>query len=397
MRSRSRRQKACPPGMYGQTDYSIGNIITKKEYDTYQAAKTDHPSAVPATGQASFYPAYIVTVDNLETTKGSGANAVPQRLHKGAALAKEDYTEAQWETIKGSVDVAYVVTTTVQLSKTEFMYRNSYLTASEISALKTAYPSSAIEIDKAVQAAYYCTEAGKYGGNYYETGHNYRALAAYSAMSKSDRDNFTFNYDALDLLIDKDYKNGEGVKYQYDSAAETLSGAQANSAHYSLQTSIDYTATYIGESSTTLPSNISVKRNGSTVSTNTLQKNDELTNTVFESLPNEQYHYAPIVVDKTDNTYYVVKETIVLGDTPYAAGQVITKDTYDGLSAGDKEKVASLTFTSTGTYYYCREKYRIDATTGKAVKAPKPKTIPPTIAPPTPPTPTPTLVPLYLI
>ena len=338
-------------GMFGQNDYKVGSVISNDEYTTYGTAYaklTDVQKAALGT-QATFKPAYIVTVDLLETTN---KNNVDQRLHKGATLAKEDYTDAQWVSISGSVDEAYVVTSTVQLSKTEYIYRNSYLTASEISTLKTTYPASVAEIDKVIEKAYYCTEAGKYGGNYYEDGNNYRALAAFSAMSPEDREKFNFNYDALDLLIDPNYSRAEGVKYQYDGKNYTTAeDAKQNKATYSLPTSIDYTATYRGDESLTYTDDKGVSK--------TASNGTQLTRTEYESLPNEKYHWAPITVGNTSDTYYVVKKTIVLGDTPYAAGQVITQDTYNGLSGSDKERVAALTFTSTGTYYYCREKYTI--------------------------------------
>jgi hypothetical protein len=347
-------------GMYGQNDYKVGSIIPEVEYTTYNtayASLTTEQKAALGT-QATFNDAYIVTAEILQTTNKSGTE---QRLHKGATLAKEDYTDEQWASMSGSVAAAYVVTTTVQLSKTDFIYRNTYLTASEITTIKSGVSAEIqAEIDKAVSPAYYCTTAGKYGGNYYETGKNYRALAAYSSMSETDRANFTFNYDALDLLIDPNYSRDpetgnvihlQGQKYQYDSAAGTEDAARANPATYSLQTPIDYTATYKGSTKLEYKAD-----NGSNTDTDTRA---ELTRTEYERLPNEQYYWAPITVGNTDDTYYVVTQTIVLGDTPYAAGQVITKDTYDGLSGDDKLKVASLKFNSTGIYYYCREKYTI--------------------------------------
>ena len=338
-------------GLYGQNDYHIGNIIDKDVYDTYQNVVTNHSSVIPS-GQATFKPAYIVTADLLETTKGSGDDAVAQRLHKGATLAKEDYTPANWTAMSGSVDEAFVVTKTIQLSKTEFIYRGTYMSEAEKESLASTYTSLATEINKSVVPAYYCTSAGKYGGNYYETGKNYRALAAFTSMSESDRNKFTFNYDALDLLIDPTYSRAEGVKYQYDSSAATLEGAQANKAKYSLATPIDYSATYKGETPITYRAD-----NGTDVNTSA---RNELTRTEYERLPNEQYYWAPITVatGKTGD-YYVVKETIVLGDTPYAAGQVISSDTYSGLGDTDKQKVAKLNFTDPGTYYYCREAYEI--------------------------------------
>ena len=135
----------------------------------------------------------------------------------------------------------------------------------------------------------------------------------------------------------------------------TKDGANANPAHYSLATSIDYQATYKGNVSFTYIDDNNQQQDIKTDGTSVLSRDE------YERLPNEQYYWAPIKVS-TPGTYYVAKETIILGDTPYAAGQVITSDTYSGLSVTDKEKVATLTFTSGGenvTYYYCREKYTI--------------------------------------
>ena len=337
-------------GMFGQTDYEKGSIISKEEYDTYQTAVTEHSSAIPA-DQATFHEAYMVTAELLETTNKSGTEL---RLHKGATLAKEDFDASAWSSISGSVAAAYVATNTVQLSKTEYIYRNTYLSASEIEDLKAKYPDAIdTEIDKAMQKAYYCTEAGKYGGNYYQAGHNYRALSAFTAMSPEDREHFTFNYDALDLLIDSDYSGAEGQKYQYDSSEATYEAADANPAQYSLPTSIDYTATYLGTETFDYEDDEgntqTIKNDGTSV----------LSREEFERLPNEQYYWAPIKVSDTNKPCYVVKETIILGDTPYAAGQVITSDTYNGLNASDREKVVTLNFTTTGDYYYCREEYTI--------------------------------------
>jgi len=333
-------------GMFGQNDYKVASIISKEDYDTYQAVATNHSSAIPA-GQATFVPAYMVTAEVLET---KNKDDIDQRFHKGATLAKEEYTAAQWSAITGSVASAYVATKTVQLSKTEFIYRNTYLTETQKNAYETAYPALAEAIESAVQPAYYCLTAGKYGGNYYQKDHNYRALSAFTAMTQNDRSNFNYNYDALDLLIDPDYSRAEGVKYQYDSSSATKDGANANLAHYSLPTSIDYTATYKGTGSLTYTADDQTQK--------TATEGTELSRTEYERLPNEQYYWAPIKVS-TPGTYYVAKETIILGDTPYAAGQVITSDTYSGLSVTDKAKVATLTFPSTGDYYYCRESYPI--------------------------------------
>ncbi len=349
--------------MYGQNDYKVGSIISEDEYTTYGTAyaKLDDAQKAALGTQATFHKAYIVTVNELETTKGSGVDAVSLRLHKGATLAEEDYTASEWSSMRSSVDEAYVVTSTVQLSKTEFVYRDTYMSKADWTTLYNRYKDGtdaekkiAEEIKNSIVPAYYCTVAGKYGGNYYEAGKNYRALAAFTAMSPEDREKFTFNYDALDLLIDPTYGRAEAQKYQYDGKDYTTpANVEQNKATYSLPSSIDYTATYKGDAS------LSYKKDNGDEATAT--NGTELTRTEFESLPNEQFYWAPITVSNTDDTYYVVKETIVLGDTPYAAGQVITKDTYDGLNGSDKAKVATLEFSNTGLYYYCRKGYTINA------------------------------------
>ena len=377
-------------GLFGQNDYSVGSIIPKDIYDTYQDVVTNHSDAIPPTTdpedplyQASFYPAYIVTDDLLEVQNKNGTE---QRFYKGATLAEQDYSSSTWSGLYNpnnpavsSVAPAFVATSTIQISPTEYIYRGSYMTAAEKAAYKAAATDDentelANLIEQLVVPAYYCTDAGKYGGNYYEAGHNYRGLAAFSSMSETDRANFTFNYDALDLLIDPTYSKSEGVKYQYDSAAGTPAGAEANPAHYSLATSIDYSATYKGTGSLNYIADEDADANGNLIEgegheLSTATNGTILTRTEYERLPNEQYYYAPITVDDASKTYYVVKKTLVLGDTPYAAGQVISKDTYDGLSGdlsstdpkdhGDKAYVDVLTFSSTGTYYYCREGYTI--------------------------------------
>lgn len=359
-------------GMYGQNDYAIGSIISNEEYTTYGTAyaKLSDAEKVALGKQASFYPAFIVTDEVLEATNNSGTE---QRFYKGATLAAQDYIvynpdgsikdQSKWTAMSGSVAEALVVTSTIQLSPTEYIYRGSYMTAAEKTTLYDKYKNGtdaekkiAEEINENIVKAYYCTDTGKYGGNYYETGHNYRGLAAFSSMSETDRAHFTFNYDALDLLIDPTYSRAEGVKYQYDGKDYTTAEQvkAGNKATYSLATPIDYSATYKGSVSFNYIDDNYVEQAIKTDGTSVLSR------TEYERLPNEQYYYAPITVSNTSDTYYVVKETIVLGDTPYAAGQVISYETYSGFSDDDKLKVDELTFSATGTYYYCREGYTIN-------------------------------------
>ena len=367
--------------LLGQRSYSVSNLISKDVYTSYEGLdangdndkddegdikgiKDIHPEAIPA-GQASFAPAYIVTAEILETTKGGTS----QRLYKDATLAKTGYTEDEWLAISGSIVPAFICNSSIKLNATDYIYINTCMTEAQKNKYLADYASDAsikAAINEHVVPAYYCTSEGLYGGNYYEQGKNYRGLEAWSSMSEADHQKFTFNYDALDLLIDPTfcYGKADGQQYQYDGKGFTTEAqAQTNKAGYSITQPVDYTATYNGD--TALP--YITDGNASA----TANKNDELSRTEYERLLNEQRHYSPIVV-KDAGTYYVVKTGFIRGDSPYAVGQTISGDEYENLSSDEQNYIETLTFTEAqkdNTYYYCREGYTIAATTagGKSV------------------------------
>jgi hypothetical protein len=335
-------------GVLGQREYKVSNLIAKEIYDTYQTMKSNHTEAVAALGeQAEFEGAYIVT---SEYTSGD------VHLNVGSSVSA-----TQAASMTGYVKPAYICTGTIQLSKTEYIYVGNRMTAAEKEAYKTAYPSLASIIESDIVPAYYCTNDGLYGGNYYEANKNYRGLEVWSSMSKADREQFEFNYDAFDVLIDPNYSKSpiyeEGKKYQYDSAAGTKLAAEANPAGYSLEKPVDYRATYNGSETS--------EHNGIT-----LEKNKEYSRTEYESLPNEKRHYTTIDVKEAGNVY-VVNTPFQVGSTLYAVGTVISENTYNSLGDSDRAFVTTLTFTNEQKgqkYYYCRESYKVgENTEGVAV------------------------------
>ena len=311
--------KPTTNGLYGQRDYKVSDIISKETYDTYQAAKRDHSDVIPSTGQAKFEPAYLVT-SYVETTKKDGTE---QRLQEGAKVAQSDYTDAAWAAMASSRDEAYVCTSSITLSKTSLIYNGQLMTKAERAALLADTELSATikeDITKYVVPAYYCSTAGMYGGDYYDNTKNYRALTAWSSMSETDRANFTYNYDALDLLVDPTYGGTEGQKYQYDGY-NSYSDANKDKMIYSLEKPVDYTAVYHGT-------------------------NDS--------------DYGLVGVSAAGD-YYVVKEFFIIGETPYPVGTVISSGTYASLTDDTKEnKIQTITFGTDAvgnTFYYCRENW----------------------------------------
>ena len=334
--------KPTANGLYGQRDYKVTDIISKETYDTYQTAKTAHPEVIPATGQADFEPAFLIT-SYVETTKKDGTE---QRLQEGAKVAESEYSPAAWTAMASNRDEAYVCTSSITLSKTSLIYNGQLMTEAERDALLADETLSAAikeEITKYVVPAYYCSTPGMYGGDYYDNTKNYRALTAWSSMSNTDRANFKYNYDALDLLVDPTYGGAEGQKYQYDGY-DSYSEGNKDKMIYSLEKPVDYTAVYHGTADPTYG----------------LVDGKEYSRTDYEALPNEQRHYAPIGVSAAGD-YYVVKDFFIVGETPYPVGTVISSNTYASLNDETKAaKIQTIPFTADDagkTFYYCRENW----------------------------------------
>jgi len=393
----------------GQSDYKVGDLIAKNIEDSYKAIASNN---LPE-NQATFQQAYMIT---QEVTIKDGTE--DRHLNPGATISEGQKTANSTVLNASNCDEAYICTKTIQISKTDLIYRDtkmskskmktdyitplykqikdvstalSGLTDTELDALKTVddfntllsglsdtdkntaksklKPLLALKNEYAdyLVPAYYCTAEGKYGGNFYESGKNYRGLEAWSSMSKADRDMFNYNYDALDLLIDKEYGGVEGQKYQYDGYGfDSRTDAKTNNATYSLETALDYTATYIGAESLTYTTDDNTQK------TVTGETKPELTRTEYERLPNEQRHYVAIHVQNghqvktndvvTSYDVYVVNHSFQIGNTPYAVGATIDKDTYDGMSEDSQKHVTILTFPASEvekTYYYCRESYEV--------------------------------------
>ena len=358
-------------GLLGQREYKESDVISETVHTTYQEAKTTMTNkgiAIPE-GQASFESAYVIT-NEVNVTVGTSS----RHLNPGAVISATERTN--YGLTDGNSSPAFICTRTIQLDATDYIYQGSKMSLAEkndyisgvTKGIKDILPAAenvtkisdltpeqlaglsadqkrtltqllAVreDIKSDIVPAYYCTSAGLYGGNYYQGNTNYRGLEAWSSMSETDRQQFTFNYDAFDLLIDPEYGGTVGKKYQYDGAT-TKEGAEQNKAGYSIDRPVDYTATYNGSDDELVPGK-------------------EYTRQEYEALPNEKRHYSGIVVNDKDATYYVVNTSFQIGNTPYAVGSTISSSVYSSLGSTDQSYITKLQFNETGTYYYCREPY----------------------------------------
>ena len=322
-------------GVYGQRQYDKGTIIPGEVYDTYEGLGEHKPTS---SDQATVEAAWVVT-EEINYEEGD----THIHLYPGVGVSQSTY-DTYPSSVKAKMNQAFVCTNTLELSATEFVYYGDLVTADSIATLKSNYPALADEIDTYFDEAYYCQESGMYGGNWYEAGHNYRALEAWCSMSEEDRQKFTFNYDAFDVLIDPTYSHP--VTY-YDSE----NGA-AGEILYSKKQPVDYTATYNGDLDLTY-----TNKAGSTVS---IERYKELTRDEYEQIPNEQYHYSALLTETDGETVYVVNTGFMRGDSFYSVGTTVSREFYEDLDASSRNYVSTITFPTAGEYYFCREAYEVN-------------------------------------
>ena len=344
-------------GVYGQKYYNAGDIIDKTTHDDYENMGANKPSDTAEKKQAKMAEAWVTTTDVKFTDGDQTYNFI-----KGTALCKEDYSAAAWATLAGKIETARVCTgtlefdganaknsmlygevvTTERYNEVVDIYRNTFKVSE--SAAKTA-------VDQQLSKAYICYQDGYYGGDYFEAGQKYTALKGWSSLTNEDREHFTFNYDALNLLVDPLY-SGDTKLYDNNKEPFTYSSVQP----------IDYHAIYIGDETMSYVDNAGASKS--------VSPNQTITREQFEAIPNEQYHYSPVKVDNT--VVYVVKVSFARGDTPYTVGQTITSETFSYLTEDQKSHIDVIEFDRSdinNTYYYCREDYHIsNDVNGHAVK-----------------------------
>lgn len=337
-------------GIYGQRDYGRGDIITDDVYQTYQNLVTRHPTLVPSDEVAAqFEPAYVMTEDWSYELDGT-----IRYFNKGLVMPKSEYTS---NGIGAKAGPALFCTETWKLSAPnmldEYVFYGTSMTEQEIRALAAPYNLTEQQITSALETyfspAYYCSKAGKYGGDYYEQGNNYMAKTAWSGMNPEDRQYFKFNYDAFDVLIDPTFSGSTNL---YDGVDVTQLGT------YSSPQPIDYTAKCMKDEGVTY------KDAGN--NQHTVAKNTVLSRAEYEALPNEQYHYAPFAVSAEAPTAYIVKSLFTLGNKTYAIGNSISANAYTDLSEDNKQKIDIISGLNAGKYYYCRDSYTLGVNGGES-------------------------------
>ena len=327
------------PGLYGQRNYSIGEVISKEVYDDYD--KTVSKMSPKPDGQAEVEPAYVALADFGNTQAG---NAIGKTAYD--ALAD-----------KSKFAPAMVCINSIQVGEEEYILMGELVSANsnDLNALAQKYktynnskPNTDQVSDEEALAyvmsnlsdAYYVKTGGLYGGQYYDTTKNYSAIKSWSTLT-GDRSKFDFNYDALDVLVDKDY-HGEGSIATYYKTP------------YSDIKPVEYDAYYNGAGTLTYYDNDNTEH--------TISTGGSISREAYEKVRNDQLHYTRLSVDAGNDTqtFYIVKETMIANGTPYAQGQDISEKDYNALSDANKAKVEEVVISkeeSASVKYYCYEDY----------------------------------------
>ncbi len=320
-------------GVYGQRNYSVGEIITSDVVTEYNkiAEKPD--------GQAVVELAYVAKEAVTYTY-----DSVEKSVNKGTAIPKTEYDALPLAT-QEKFGAAKMCVSTLRLNEETYMVYGDLLTESDITTLTTAFPDMATEIGNSLTEAYVCKTAGLYGGKSYSSGEKYSALEGWASLTSADRakNEFRFNYDAFDVLIDKTYpgKSAYGDPYNQEQHVEYV-------AIYKGTEVLD--ASYVDPGLSNITTDKQLKR---------LQ---------YEALRNEKANYTPIVVPAnivgSEDIHIVTnddKGPVSLGSMVYTKGQIIPTSTYIQLSDADKAKVSTVTVSNSTpeavTYYYCHTGY----------------------------------------
>ena len=230
-------------GVYGTHNYTVGEIITKATVDAY-----------PTGFENKVKPAYVAVNKVTYTSGGNTATA-----NEGSAISETVFNGiSNDDPGKANFEPAYVCISTVKLAEGVYLGKGDLKSSNQIAALKDQYAikiqrdgdkeitvpdqDKRNEIDAAMKEAYICVEGGQFGGQQFYNSQNYDVIDAWCALSKTDRTTggFTFNQDALDLLVDQDYVTvHSNTDIQYPEETRTQ---EAYGSTYSSQVPIEYDA-----------------------------------------------------------------------------------------------------------------------------------------------------------
>ena len=328
-------------GTYGQRDYIAGDIIDKEIYDLHTTLINDLNAAgmTLPNGQATFDLAYVAKEDAHVWTMSAGNNLIDMFVTPGNVISATDYNREQNAAIRSSFELGYVCTSSLIDNDPQILY-GDVIPVSQYSALNA-------DLKDCFLPAYYCTLSGKFGGKLYIAGRNYAALD-WNSLNETDRAQFEFNKDALDLIAQNYAPIEDGG---YDPAVDP--------GRYSEDEPMNYSAVYRGNTPIDVSGIVDINGN---VITQIIQ-GTVLDDENFEQLPNERKNYSHVIISSNDvdndSAIYIVNETFRIGDKFYNRGRVLRPTEYSGIPTNHQSTTyfSEYHFSEAGDYYICKESY----------------------------------------
>jgi len=320
-------------GVYGKRQYKIGDVVTE---DTYKNA---------AEGKDNMERAYVAKETVSYTYNGQAKTVNP-----GTPISWTEYN-ALSNTLKASFAEAWFCKATVKLNSENYLLYGELRYEAEITQLKQTYSSLSGDIDAALTPAYICIANGEYGGQQFDTGKNYTALETWCSLSSTDRQKFNYNFDALDLLTNKEYLT---VNTNVTSSPTSAVTAAAFHAPYTDEVPVEYQAVFVGGTGMTSLT-LTTAENGldKTLSTTDAMDNRTIDRTVYETIRNDKRHYTNVKTTTPGEHVYIAKNNFVYLGIPYGKGQLIDSDVY----THNTSDVEDVTIDTPGEWYYCFEAY----------------------------------------
>ncbi len=317
-------------GVYGKRTYKAGEVVTKAVHDN------------AGVGQDNMEEAYVATESVTYTY-----NNTTKTVNSGTAISNTEHEALKNTSAYNSFAAAWFCTYSLKLTNENYLLYGELKTADEIAAMKAIEGKLVTndEIDAALTPAYICTQDGEYGGQRFETGKNYSAIQAWSSLPVADREKFSYNYDALDLLVKSSYLT---VDPDITTSPTHESTVGAFHAPYTDQMDVEYQAVYTDETTRTIKYN-----DGTSKSFTKDTQGATIMNTEFETIRNDKRHYTYIETKNNGDDVYIANKNFIYLGTPYGCGQVVDADTYNA----NENDVDLVQITTAGEWYYCYEDY----------------------------------------
>jgi len=352
--------KCVESGIYGQVEYSVGDIIDSLTYSSQALISSKLEEYGILDAQAVFKKAYVAK-DQCKFTENVGGIPVTYNFTKGSCITEDEYNGFSPEN-RNYFEEGLLCVETYSVDQDEFYLNGEVIPLSTFNAL-SGVDSTVVDH---FSRAFLCESTGHWGGSEFTEGSNYSAIR-YSSLSSEERAHFSYNYDALDLLSEDFLPTVNSypgmLAYQGEGHGIT------QQIPYAERQSLDYSATYIGILPLIISDSVNVSRNGLPVLTNVIEENDILINTEYEKLTNEQFNFTPIVVSGSDSAnkiYYVVNSDFQVGNEWYTVGEKIEENRYNTLSEENKNKVTCIPKNTLPglpdgmdirRYYFCTKPY----------------------------------------